>query len=531
MKAAILAILLAAPALLAQPARAQTPTPWEAARWNPQPATDDLILPLPCGGSLALREVAVPAGSGPLDDRRITLGSPEQAQGPSEFQRSSFIAGGFRGAGPARRFWLGKYEVTRDQYAAVTAETCPPASPEGRRPVAELSWFEALAFTEKLNIWLLANARARLPAEDGAIGYLRLPTEDEWEYALRGGSAVSETDFLAPLFPMPDGDEEAYIMAGSRRTGNRAHAVGQLKPNPLGLHDMLGNVAELVLEPYRMNRVGRPHGHAGGLVIRGGYYSTPLDEMRSSLREEQPPFDASTGQATRTPQVGFRLALSVTATTSVPQTEAVRHAFEVEASSNQADARRSAEDPQAALALLRRGVSDRAQQAAISRVEAQLASDARARGEQQREVVRAQIETLASLAFSAREVEFRARLADQQLQDPAVRTALQQRGPDALPRAQAGIVDLRRNATAVMDSYGATLRRIAENASRGVVVEQVALVRRDLQTRDLPRLAAYLDAIDRHIRDSLLGRVPAMPAIRADLDRAAEEAARNFRPR
>jgi hypothetical protein len=289
---------------------------------------------------------------------------------------------------------------------------------------------------------------------------------------------------------------------------------------------MLGNVAEMVLEPYRMNRVGRPHGHAGGLVIRGGYYSTPIDEIRSSLREELPPFDASTGRATRTPQVGFRLALSVTATTSVPQTEAVKRAFAAEASSRQADAQRSAEDPQAALALLRRGVSDPAQQAAIRRVEAQLATDSRARGEQQREVVRAQIETLASLAFSSREVEFRAHLATQNL--PAVE---QQFGLGEVRRVEAGIADLRRNGTAVLDSYGATLRRIAENAPRSVVVEQLALVRRDLQTRDLPRLGAYLDVIDRHIRDSQLGRTPAMPAIRADLDRAAEAAARNFRPR
>ncbi|WP_149541233.1 formylglycine-generating enzyme family protein [Siccirubricoccus phaeus] len=524
-RAILLGLLTAAPAL------AQTPAAWETPRWNPQPAEGDLVLPLPCGGRIALREVAVPAGSGPLDDKRVTLGSPELEQGPAEFQHPDFVAGGFRGNGPARRFWMGKYEVTRDQYAAVTSANCPAAGPEGRRPVADLSWFDAQGFIEKLNTFLLANARNALPKEEGAIGYLRLPTEAEWEYAARGGAAVSETEFLEPLPPMPDGDPEAYIMAGSRRTGGRAQAVGQLKPNPLGLHDMLGNVAEMVLEPYRMSRVGRPHGHAGGFVLRGGYYGSSMDEMRSSLREEMPPFDATTGRATRTPQVGFRLALSVTATTSLAQTEEVKRAFLAEANSRQQDVARSADDPQAALALLRRGVQDPAQQAAIRRVEAQLASDARARGEQQREIVRAQIETLASLAFSSREVEFRARLAEQQLNEPGPRRAIEARGPQEVGRVQAGIADLRRNGAAVMESYAATLRRIAENAPRGVVVEQVGLVRRDFQTRDLPRLGAYLDVIDRHIRDSQLGRAPAPAAMRQDLDRAAEDAARNFRPR
>ena len=98
--------------------------------------------------------------------------------------------------------------------------------------------------------------------------------------------------------------------------------VGLLKPNPLGLHDMLGNVAELTMEPFRLDRVGRPHGRAGGFIKRGGDYRTPLAALHSGLREEFVPLDKA--GARREPTTGFRLALVAPALTGLDQLAEVR---------------------------------------------------------------------------------------------------------------------------------------------------------------------------------------------------------------
>ena len=518
-------LLSAAIVLLAGSAAAQAPAPWDAARWNPRASTSDFVLPIPCGGSLALREIDIPAGASPLDDRRVVLGSPEADQPYSEFQRSEFITGGFQASPQARRYWLGKYEVTRDQYAAVMQDTCPAATPEGRRPMAEVSWFDATRFSERLTIWLMANARAKLPTQDGAFGYLRLPTEAEWEYAARGGNAVSESEFLAPAPPMPEG-AEAYIMAGARRTGNRAQAIGQLLPNPLGLHDMLGNVGEFVLEPYRLNRVGRPHGLAGGQIAKGGDFGSQPDDLRSSQRVELPPFDTSTGQPTRLPRVGFRVALAVVATTSLPQAERLKAAFTAEASSQQQDAQSAADDPQRAIALLRARTSDPALQAALQRVEAQMATDRRERADQQREITRSQIENMAALVWSSQQSSLRAVLIEQQLNTPGLRASFKK---EELERFEMRIADFRQMAVTVLDAYLVTLRRMAENAPRNVATEQFVQVRRQFQIRKISSYNAYMDMIENHIRETQLGRPISPERAKNDIVVATEVANRRMR--
>jgi hypothetical protein len=90
-----------------------------------------------------------------IDDRPVTLGDSDERFGYSEFVRRDHLAGSLSEARADGRFYyLGKYEVTKDQYAAVMAESCPRPKIAGRVPASGMSWFEAIEFTRKYNEWL-----------------------------------------------------------------------------------------------------------------------------------------------------------------------------------------------------------------------------------------------------------------------------------------------------------------------------------------------------------------------------------------
>ena len=198
----------------------------------------------------------------------------------------------------------------------------------GRLPMTEVSWFDAVDFSRRYTEWLLTNAPALLPREDQEPGFLRLPTEEEWEFATRGGLAVDDADFLAPVFPMPDGDLARY--AWHESTGSAAgelHPVGLLKPNPLGLYDLLGNAAEMTLTPFHLDRRGRPHGQSGGFVSRGGDVFTPAGQLGSAVRQEHNYFNATTGRAKSLDSLGFRLVVTAPVIVSPKRLDAIKDAW------------------------------------------------------------------------------------------------------------------------------------------------------------------------------------------------------------
>ena len=331
----IIAILFALLTAASVPARAEVPAPtagpkvtWSEKLYDPAPAADDLILPLPCGGAMAFRPVEIP-GAGLLDDRPVELGQSDESRGYKEGRRLSHLAGSFSEKGAAaRRYYIAKYETTRDQYAALTDPSCPKATMRGRLPVTGVSWFDAVDFSRRYTEWLLKEAPGALPREDEEPGFLRLPTEEEWEFAARGGLAVDQTDFLAPVFPMPDGDLARYAWhESSGSAGGEIHPVGLLKPNPLGLHDILGNAAEMTLAPFHLDRRGREHGQSGGFVSRGGDYLTPPGQIGSAVRQEHSYFNATTAKAKSLDSLGFRLVLAAPVIVSAGRLDAIKESW------------------------------------------------------------------------------------------------------------------------------------------------------------------------------------------------------------
>ena len=312
-------------------AATNAPASWPDKFIDPHPATGDLSLPMPCGGKMIFRPVDVPSGSGFLADTEIKTGRALDQKSDSdkaynEFLENNRLAGAFSGSSQQiQRYYIGKYDVTQNQYAAITKGTCAPPTAVGQLPQSNITFGEAQDFSTRWSSWLLKNARSALPVRSGKPGFIRLPTDAEWSYAAKGGSLNPQPE--APMWNMGDDAADEYVVGGAEE-GGKALPVGSKKPNPLGLYDMVGNVSQIVLDPYRLNRLNGRQGLSGGIQARGGDFHASPDEISTATRYEMAPFDLSTGEPTRQPTVGFRVVIAANALETASDTHAAAQAFE-----------------------------------------------------------------------------------------------------------------------------------------------------------------------------------------------------------
>ena len=152
-------------------------------------------------------------------------------------------------------------------------------------PVVNVSWNDVQRFCEWLN---------------GSLAWdVRLPTEAEWEYACRAGTATQ-------YWSGATAQDLERVGWYSGNAGGRTHRVGQKPANPWGLYDVHGNVWEWCQDwysSYQEGMVADPTGPAMGesRVLRGGSWYDVARHVRSASRSSRPP-------SNRPGHLGFRLA-------------------------------------------------------------------------------------------------------------------------------------------------------------------------------------------------------------------------------
>ena len=197
-----------------------------------------------------------------------------------------------------KSFYIGKYEVTQDQYKAVLGAN-PSHHKGGDKPVESVTWKNADKFCDILN----KKYESIIPK-----GYkFALPTEAQWEYACRAGTQTSLNsgkNITTNSGKCPNLDEIAWYGLNA----SAPCSVGTKKPNAWGIYDMHGNIEEWCrdwYEEYTDKNMIDPEGPQQGTkrIIRGGSYQD-VDPIlcRSAYRKSIVPFGDNIHR-------GFRVAL------------------------------------------------------------------------------------------------------------------------------------------------------------------------------------------------------------------------------
>jgi formylglycine-generating enzyme required for sulfatase activity len=272
-----------------------------------------------------------------VDERDLQVGRPM-------VRRESLDDEGPRHEVEISPFECMRYPVTRRLFAAVTNDdpvqryfefhqrmkdwpTAKLNEKPDACPVVWLRWLEAIQFCNALSrskgltpCYSISGKPSGVASNDAKVEWLRssngyrLPTEAEWEFACRAGTTTqwAHGDDASELPRYAWYDETLIIDAewhGKRNLPKGVYEVGQKLPNPWGLFDMHGNVAEMCYDSprkYAADRIKDPEGDQVNIyrAIRGGSAGSLVSDTRSASRNSMMRTKLSLG-------VGFRCVRSI----------------------------------------------------------------------------------------------------------------------------------------------------------------------------------------------------------------------------
>ncbi len=239
--------------------------------------------------------------------------------GPGSFRMGSDDEAAYEDEAPVHpvtihySFYIGRFPVTQDLWQAVMGGENPSYFKGERRPVEQVSWYDAAVFCNALNAKCgyepvyFADPAFQLPFGLSSSGFVmtnegpvyhnpaapgyRLPSEAEWEYAARGGPHNSKA-----LYAGGDVlDELGWYYVNSH---GETKPVGLKLPNELDIFDMSGNVWEWCEDHWHDNYNGVPDDGAAWVdteklgdlrVLRGGSWFSHARSCRSSDRTTDAP--------------------------------------------------------------------------------------------------------------------------------------------------------------------------------------------------------------------------------------------------